>query len=146
MLCDLDIELKQITHRISTFMCDLDIEFKQTTHRISTNVTLTLNSNKPPTEFPHKCDLDIQLKQTTHRISTFMCDLDIQLKPPTELNSQQIRVIDLWLYPAWKVAYLSCGTWIDTRIHILVLLPHHGLLLFVKWHVRQVHVIIPTRH
>jgi hypothetical protein len=94
----------------------------------------------------HKCDLDIELKQTTHRISTFMCDLDIQLKPPTELNSQQIRVIDLWLYPAWKVAYLSCGTWIDTRIHILVLLPHHGLLLFVKWHVRQVHVIIPTRH
>ena len=94
----------------------------------------------------HKCDLDIELKQTTHRISTFMCDLDIQLKPPTELNSQQIRVTDLWLYPAWKVAYLSCGTWIDTRIHILVLLPHHGLLLFVKWHVRQVHVIIPTRH
>lgn len=45
----------------------------------------------------------------------------------------------------WSI-YIGCGSWLDTRIHVLVLLPHHGLLVFVQRHVGQVHVVIPSRH
>ena len=57
----------------------------------------------------------------------------------------------LWL-PNWiliREQYLCGSPGVDARVcHVLVLLPHHGLLLFVvNRHVRQVHVVLaPWSH